>query len=211
MAEFFASAGPWAYLGLFALSTGESSAFLGFAVPGETFALLAGAVSARGHLSLGWVIVAVIVGGVIGDSVGYAVGRHFGGCGKHGWLGRVWSCARMAKVKRFLDARGRASIFFARFIGFLRPLAPFAAGAVGMAYRPFLFFNVAGAIAWGAATVLAGFFIGEAADDVFRTVGVWGGVALAVAAAGIFLVLRARRRVAARPPGAEGPPARTSS
>lgn len=187
-----ASAGAWAYAGLFAVSAGESSAFLGLAVPGETFVFAAGVIAARGSLSLAWLIPVVIAGAIAGDSIGYALGRHFGGCREHGWLGRVWSCRRMDRVRGFFDRRGRRTIFLARFVGFLRPLAPFAAGAVGMPYRPFLAYNVAGAIVWGTGTVLAGYFLGPPAERFVRSLGVW--TAVVAVAVTVFLVLRHRRR-----------------
>lgn len=157
-----ASAGPWAYVLLFAVAAGESSAFLGLVVPGETFVLAAGALAARGHLAVGWLMLAVIAGGVVGDSIGYGAGQHFGGCRDHGLLARVWSCRRMTRVRAFLDRHGAPTIFLARFVGFLRPLAPFAAGAVRMPYRRFLVYNVAGAIVWATATLAAGYFLGTA-------------------------------------------------
>lgn len=120
------------------------------------------------------------------------LGRHFGGCREHGWLGRVWSCRRMDRVRGFFDRRGRRTIFLARFVGFLRPLAPFAAGAVGMPYRPFLAYNVAGAIVWGTGTVLAGYFLGPPAERFVRSLGVW--TAVVAVAVTVFLVLRHRRR-----------------
>lgn len=188
--------GPWVYVGLFALSVGESSAFLGLVLPGETFVLAAGAAAAAGALDLSWTILVVVVGAVVGDTVGYALGAHFGGCRDHGILGRLWSCARMRTVRGFLARRGRPTIFFARFVGLLRPLAPFAAGAVHMPYRPFLAYNIAGGVVWGAGTVLAGYAIGTAVEGTLR----WAGLGLLVGAIAIGLAVRflARRRASPR-------------
>lgn len=177
---------------MFAVAAGESSAFLGLAVPGETFVFAAGVFAARGTLSLAWLIPVVIAGAIAGDSIGYALGRHFGGCREHGWLGRIWSCRRMDRVKGFFERRGRRTIFLARFVGFLRPLAPFAAGAVRMPYRPFLAYNVAGAIVWGTGTVLAGYFLGPAAERLLRSLGIWSAAAAVVVI--ILLVLRHGKR-----------------
>lgn len=184
--------GPWAYLTLMAVPVGESSALVGLVVPGETFALLGGALAARGDLVLAWVIVAVVVGAGVGDSIGFALGRHFGGCRDHGWLRRVWSCQRMSRVRRFLDHHGGWTIFLGRFVGFARPLAPFAAGAAGMRYRLFLFSNVAGAAVWGTATVLAGYFLGPAVERSLRVGRL--GLAAAIALAVLGVVMWRRRR-----------------
>lgn len=192
MSGLLASAGPFAYLGLFGIAAGESSALLGLALPGEAFVLVAGALAARGSLNLFWLLPSVIAGAILGDSIGYALGRHFGGCRDHGWLGKVWSCGRMARVRLFFDRRGGATVFLARFIGFLRPLAPFAAGAVRMPYRPFLAYNVAGAVVWGTGTVLAGYFLGTPVEHLLRSAGVW--LAIAAGAVGLFAVIHRRRR-----------------
>lgn len=193
MSGFLASAGALAYLGLFGIAAGESSAFLGLALPGEAFVLVAGALAARGSLSLHWLLPSVIGGAILGDSIGYALGRHFGGCRDHGWLGKVWTCDRMARVRLFFDRRGGATVFLGRFIGFLRPLAPFGAGAVRMPYRPFLAYNVAGAVVWGTGTVLAGYFLGTPVEHLLRSTGVW--LAIAVGAVGLFaLIYRSRHR-----------------
>lgn len=195
---------PWSYLALLAVSAGESSALLGLVVPGETFVVGAGALAAQGELSVTWVAVVVVVGAVIGDNIGYALGRHFGTCRDHGLLGRVWSCARMSRVRSFLDRHGPATVFYARFVGLLRPLAPFAAGAVRMRYRPFLVANLLGATIWGTGTVAAGYLLGPAVERILRAggVGAAGLVALAITA---LVVLRvARRHRAARPTGDRG-------
>lgn len=184
--------GVWVYLGLFALSAGESSAFLGLVLPGETFVLAAGAAAGAGSLSLPWTTLVIVLGAIVGDTIGYALGTHFGGCRDHGLLGRVWSCVRMQKVRRFLARRGAPTIFLARFVGLLRPLAPFAAGAVRMPYRPFLTYNVAGGLVWGAGTVLAGYFVGTAFERVLHSAGL--GMLAAVALGGLGLLALAKRR-----------------
>lgn len=190
-----AGSGAWGYLGLLGLAGAESAAFLGLAVPGEAFVLAAGALAARGVLSLPWAVAAVVAGAIVGDSVGYALGRHFGECREHHWLSKVWSCQRMGRVRLLLDRRGREAIFLGRFIGLLRPLVPFAAGAVQMPYRRFLSYSVAGGLAWGTTTVLAGYFLGNSLEKFPPSAGVW------VVALGAIAVLLSRRRRRSAPRG----------
>jgi len=104
----------------------------------------------------------------------------------------------MTVVRGFLNRRGASTIFVARFVGFLRPLAPFAAGAVGMPYRPFLVFNALGAVAWGGAAVGAGYLFGEPAERLLRGGGL-GIAALVVAVALAFVAGRRVRRSATAP------------
>ena len=107
-------------------------------VPGEVAVLGAGALASQGGLALVPALVVVIVGAIIGDNVGYAVGKRFGHGRKSGPLARVWSCDRMMRTLVFLDRHGGKTVFLARFVGFFRALVPFAAEAVRMPYRPFL-------------------------------------------------------------------------
>ncbi|MDQ3462796.1 MAG: DedA family protein [Actinomycetota bacterium] len=184
----------WVYVVLFALAVGESSAFLGLAVPGEAAVLGAGALAARGELDLAPVIVLVVVGAALGDTIGYGLGKRLGHGRDHGLLGKVWSCARMRRVRAYMDEHGRRTIFVARFVGFFRALVPFAAGAVRMPYRPFLVYNLAGAIVWGTGTVLVGYVAGETAIDAVESASVF--TAALVATVGILVYLVHRQRTA---------------
>lgn len=190
MTATIAAWGPWAYAVLFAVSAGESSAFLGLVVPGEAFVVLAGALIARGALAWTPVLAAVVLGAIVGDTIGYTLGHHFGGCRDRGWLSRVWSCDRTARVRDFLDRHGASTIFAARFVGVLRPLAPFAAGAVSMRYRAFVVYNVLGALVWSGSAIALGYAFGEPAERVLRA----GGFAPVLLAAVAVVALRATRR-----------------
>ncbi len=193
----------WVYALLFAVTAGESSAFLGLVVPGEAAVLGAGALASQGDLTLFPVIVVVVAGAVIGDAIGYSVGKRFGRARETGLLAKVWSCQRMLRVRTFLDKRGRKTIFLARFVGFFRALVPFAAGAVRMPYRPFLAYNIAGALTWGIGTVLVGYWAGDAAINAFesstRYVIAAAGLAVAIYAIWLWVTREARAaRAAAR-------------
>jgi membrane-associated protein len=201
MASILAAAGAWAYLLLLVLSAAESSAFLGLAVPGETFVLAAGALAARGLLQVPWLVVVVTVGAVLGDTVGYSLGRRFGGCRDSGFFARVWSCKRMERANRILKRWGGPAVVLGRFVGLVRPVVPFAAGAVRLPYRSFLTLNVIGAIAWATATLATGYYGSEVLQAVFQSVGPaagWLAAVVTVIVLGLFSWrrLRGRRRVA---------------
>lgn len=99
----------------------------------------------------------------------------------------------MAQVRRFMDRWGGWAIFIGRFVGLVRPLAPFAAGAVRMPYRPFLAYNVAGALAWAGVTVALGYFTGTAAEPLLRSFGVVMVGAGAVVILAVVALRRGRR------------------
>jgi len=192
--------GDWAYVLIFAGAALESAAFLGLIVPGEGLVLAAGFFAAIGVLDLGILVPVVAAGAAIGDSIGYELGRRLG----RDWLARRgrWAGLRrrhLERVDRFFARHGGKAVFFGRFVGLVRALAPFLAGASRMPYPTFLRYNVLGAVLWAAATVLLGYAAGASWQVVDRWLGRATGVILGVAAAAaVFLARRARRAAARR-------------
>jgi len=195
---FVSAAGWWSYLLLFAVTAGETSAFLGMVLPGETAILFAAALAGRGDLDPVILAVSVVVGGVTGDSLGFALGRWYERRPAARRLhARIGPGSRTRRARDFLVRHGGVAVVTGRFIGFVRTFLPFAAGAAGMRYRRFLKFSVLASLLWGAGNVVLGYFAGSAAMDVARSVGRVGVIALACAAAATVLTLtliRLRKR-----------------
>ncbi len=175
----------------------EDALFVGFVLPGETAAVLGGVAASVGHASLP-VMMAVAVGAaILGDSVGYEVGRHLGP--------RILRSRPLKRRSERIDAgreqlarRGGTAVFFGRFVAFFRATMPALAGTAGMRYPKFLAFNAAGGIVWGAGVVLIGYLAGNSYARVEKTFGrATALVALAVILTAI-LVWRIRRRSAQR-------------
>jgi len=148
----------------------EDALFFGFVLPGETAAVLGGVVASRGHVQLWAMIVIVILAAIVGDTVGYEVGKHFGSR----LLNARLFAKRRAKLDRaqdFLRRRGGSAVFLGRFVAFFRAVMPALAGASRMPYARFLSFNAAGGIVWGAAFVALGFLAGNSYAAVAKTVG----------------------------------------
>lgn len=142
----------WGYGVVFAAMVLESA---GLPLPGETVTLLAGYAAGGGHLNVAGVIAAASSGAMVGDSIGYWVGR------RAGWplllrVGRLLrqSPQQMESLRaRFLRHAGK-SVFFGRFVAVLRVVAGPMAGAVAMPYGRFLVCNCSGALLW--ATTMVG-------------------------------------------------------
>jgi membrane protein DedA with SNARE-associated domain len=148
----------------------EDALFVGFVLPGETVALLAGAAAKLGHVSLVGVLVVVILAAVVGDTVGYEVGRQLGP--------RILDLpllqkrrARLDSARAFLARRGGSAVFLGRWIAFFRAVMPALAGTVRMPYRRFLVFNAAGGLVWGGTVVLLGYAAGASYAQVEKVVG----------------------------------------
>jgi membrane protein DedA with SNARE-associated domain len=167
----------------------------GLPVPGET-ALLAGAAMAHfGRLSLGWVIVTAIVAATLGDNLGFVIGRRYGRglVERHGWRIGL-TRPRLAQFDRFFVRHGARTVFIARFITGLRVFGAVLAGASGLPWLKFLFYNAAGAIVWSIAVATAGYTLAYSWATLERWIGRTGLIGLALVV--LFLVIgviRARR------------------
>jgi membrane-associated protein len=185
----------------------EDALFIGFVIPGETAAVLGGVVASRGHVDL-WVMMALVVlAAIIGDTVGYEIGKHFG----HRVLNLKILNRRRAKLDKaqdFLRRRGGSAVFLGRFVAFFRAVMPALAGTSRMRYLPFLCFNAAGGLVWGAGFVLLGFLAGSSYEAVAKAAGRDITAVVVVVAVALFIVWRvrkARREHRADPTTDDGP------
>ncbi|MFM7695342.1 MAG: DedA family protein [Vulcanococcus sp.] len=143
--------GRWGYAVIFAAMLLENA---GVPLPGETITLLGGYAAGSGQLHLGGVMAAAAGGAVLGDNLGYWVGRRLGWpvmVRVGGWLGQRPDQLEQLR-QRFLRRAG-LSVFLGRFVAVLRVLAGPLAGAVAMPYRRFLLCNLAGALLWASTMV----------------------------------------------------------
>ncbi|MEV1289511.1 DedA family protein [Micromonospora sp. NPDC049679] len=171
----------------------EDALFVGFVLPGETAAIVGGVAASLGHVSLPVMIALVVAAAIIGDTVGYEVGKRFGP--------RVLRSRplrrhqhRLDRAREFLARRGGGAVFLGRFTAFFRAVMPALAGAAGMRYRRFLVYNVAGGLVWGAACVLAGYLAGRS----YRTVEPYLGRGTAIVVVTIAVVALVLWRIRAR-------------
>jgi membrane-associated protein len=155
--------------------------------------VLAGVAAKLGHVSLPAVLVVVIAAAIIGDSVGYEIGRHFGPRILQSRVLRDRS-KRLDDAQDFLARRGGSAVFLGRWVAFFRAVMPALAGVARMPYPKFLLFNAAGGIAWGTTVVLLGYAAGASYQRVEQTLG-RGSALVALAVVVLALVVwRVRRR-----------------
>lgn len=184
---------------VFALPALEASAFVGFVFPGETALVLGGVLASRGHLPLAAVLAAGIGGAIIGDSVGYLIGRRWGRRVLSSTMGRFVKQHHYEKAERALARWGGWTVFLGRFTAALRVLVPGVAGIGHMPYGRFLVFNVAGGAIWATIAVLIGYLAGNQWHRIAHLFSTGGLVLAAVVAAGAAVLwLRHRRKERAR-------------
>jgi membrane-associated protein len=186
-----------AYTIIAALVFGEAAIFVGFVFPGETAVLLGGFLASSGHLNLPALCGLVFLAAVVGDSIGYEVGKHFGP--------RVMSLgvftrhqARLESAQRMLRERGGWAVLAGRFTAFLRAVMPGLAGLSNMRYGKFLVWNALGGLVWGVGFTLVGYFAGASYEKVAATIGRGSAVVLATIVVGLFVVWEVRRLNARR-------------
>jgi membrane protein DedA with SNARE-associated domain len=162
------------FLGVFLENTG-------LPVPGET-ALLAGAALAHfGELSLLRVILVAMAGAMLGDNLGFLIGRRGGRQFIERCCGRIGLTAkRLRQFDRFFDRHGARTVFIARFITGLRVFGAVLAGASRMRWREFLIYNAAGAIVWCTVIGIVGYTLGQSWQLLEKWIGRTGLIGLAV-------------------------------
>jgi membrane protein DedA with SNARE-associated domain/putative effector of murein hydrolase LrgA (UPF0299 family) len=166
---------------------------VGIPLPGETVLLAGGFFARQGSLELWKVIAFAIVAAILGDNTGYWIGRRAG----RGLLERYGpkvgiTPARLRSVEQFFARHGARTVLFARFISGVRVLAAMTAGIAGISWRRFAIFEAVGAILWSVSVASAGYWFGASWHIFGRWVGRVG--LLAVAVAGVILLLRVARR-----------------
>jgi membrane protein DedA with SNARE-associated domain len=167
----------------------------GLPVPGET-ALLAGAALAHyGRLSLPRVIVTAIAAAILGDNLGFLIGRRAGRglIERYGWRIGL-TRARLDQFNRFFARHGAKTVFIARFITGLRVFCAVLAGASRLRWSTFLFYNATGAVVWSTTIALVGYALGESWDRLEHVIGRSGLIAfIIVAALAVVAIVRGRR------------------
>jgi membrane protein DedA with SNARE-associated domain len=182
-----------AYLIIAGLVFGEAAAFIGFVLPGETAVVLGGFLASTGHLDLVALCPIVFVSAVVGDSVGYEVGRILGPRVLR--IGLVAShSARLERAQRQLRERGGPAVFLGRFTAFFRAVMPGLAGLSRMPYPKFLLWNALGGFGWGVGFCLVGYFAGASYDKVAGVVGRGTAIVVGVIVVGALVWWHIRRR-----------------
>jgi len=189
---------PIVYLVAFGFVFAEAALFAGFFIPGETALLAAGVLAGLGHVNVVAVALCGIAGAVIGDSVGYEVGRHFGPRLRSTRLGRRVKPAHWDRAEAFMRRYGGRSVFLGRWAAFGRALIPALAGVTRMRYPTFLVWNALGGITWTVTVVAIGYFAGGSWHEVEKIFGRAVGLVLLTVVL-IALVVAAARWVARHP------------
>jgi membrane protein DedA with SNARE-associated domain len=168
---------------------------MGIPSPGETALVLGAVLASQGKLNIWLVLVIGIASAIVGDNIGYLLGRR---------LGREvleapgpFQKRRVMVIRagdRFFKKHGGKAVFLARWVALVRVAAAWLAGINGMPFKQFFFWNALGGITWGITFGLVGYYGGHAAANVLAKAGVIGGIFFAVVMIGIYVYVRLRER-----------------
>jgi membrane protein DedA with SNARE-associated domain len=177
---------------LFLIVMGESS---GLPIPGETGLIAAAVLASQGKLDIVLVIVLAGAGAIVGDNIGYLIGRKGGR-----WLlerpGPFHTQRQNVLIigEPFFERHGPKAVFFGRFLLGLRVWASWLAGATRMHWRSFVVWNALGGITWATGVGLLAYYLGHSASNAIQAFGIYGLVAVAVAVVSTFIAHRRHRR-----------------
>lgn len=184
----------WIYLVVGALVFAEDAIFVGFVIPGETAAVLAGVATALGRADLALAAGVVVVAAIAGDTVGYEVGKHLG----PRLLNLKIVRKRRSGIDRALDflrRRGGIAVFLGRFTAFFRAVMPALAGASRMRYLRFLAWNAAGGLVWGVGYVMLGHLAGASYKTLETKVGHGAAIGIGAFVVLVIVVWRVRKHL----------------
>jgi membrane-associated protein len=167
------------------LIAGES---MGIPLPGETALIAAAVLASRGRFDIGVVIALAATAAIVGDNIGYLIGRRGG---RKVLLGhprlRRHGERLIAIGEPFFIRHGPKAVFLGRWFAGLRIAAAWLAGINHMHWPTFLFWNATGGIAWAVSVGLLAYLLGPTAEELFKTFGIAGAGLVVAVLAGIFL------------------------
>ena len=156
-----ASFGIWTYLIVFLVIFCETGLVVTPVLPGDSLLFALGALAALGALHLEALLILVVIAAIAGDTANYSIGHFIGPKVFHYEESRFFKKKYLIKTHEFYKKHGGKTIVIAGFMPFIRTFAPFVAGIGAMRYPLFLFYNVAGGIAWVCIFVLGGYYFGN--------------------------------------------------
>jgi len=189
------------YPGLILIIFAETGLLIGFFLPGDSLLITTGVLIQRGQFQIAgenrlwFMIPLLIIAAIVGDAVGYQIGKRAGPRlftrEDSRWLNKK----HLERAKAFYEKHGGKTIVIARFLAFARTFAPTVAGAAEMPYRKFALYNVTGGVAWIVSMLLLGYGVGEALPNVEAVIfGLVAVVILLTTAPAIWHFWRERQR-----------------
>ncbi len=155
-------------IGIFAIVFIESGLLVGFFLPGDSLLFTAGFLASQDLLPIVWLVIGVVVMAILGDQVGYLLGRRYGRKLFSKPDSRFFKQEYLHQAENFSKKYGPIAIVLARFTPVVRNFAPVVAGVGNMNYATFVSYNIIGGVLWGAGLTLLGYVLGSKIPNIDR-------------------------------------------
>ena len=173
----------------------ETGFFVGFFLPGDSLLVTAGIFSAAGTIPLRWILLPVMLCAILGDQIGYWVGRAAGVALYRRQDSFFFRRSHLQRAHDFYERYGGKTVILARFVPIIRTFCPPVAGAAGMPYFRYLAYDIFGGIFWVGSMVLGGFFLGRSIPNISQRIHYVIAVVVVLSILpAIISILRAKRR-----------------
>ena len=149
------------YAALCAIVFAETGLLIGIFLPGDSLLFTVGVVCGAGNLNLPLIVVLLTIAAIVGDNVGYALGRSTGPRIFSRPKSKFFNPEHVQRTREFYEKHGGKTIIYARFIPIIRSFTPFIAGVAGMPYLRFLFFSLFGGLGWIFSMTVLGYTLGR--------------------------------------------------
>jgi membrane-associated protein len=144
----------------------ETGFFVGFFLPGDSLLITAGIFSAAGVIPLKWLLLPVMLCAIVGDQIGYWIGRSAGAALYRREDSMFFRRSHLQRAHEFYEKYGGRAVILARFVPIVRTFCPPVAGAAKMPYSRYLLFDVFGGMFWVGAMILGGFTLGRSIPNI---------------------------------------------
>lgn len=144
----------------------ETGLFVGFFLPGDSLLVTAGVFAAAGTIPLRWLLLPVMLCAIVGDQLGYWIGRGMGASLYKREDSMFFRRSHLQRAHDFYEKYGGKTVILARFIPIVRTFCPPVAGAAGMPYSRYFTYDIFGGILWVGSTILGGYLLGRSIPNV---------------------------------------------
>lgn len=148
----------------------ETGFFVGFFLPGDSLLVTAGVIAATGHLPIGQLILLVPLCAIVGDQIGYWIGRTAGQALYRRQDSFLFRRKHLIRAHEFYEKHGGKTIILARFVPIIRTFCPPVAGAAEMPYGRYFAYDIVGGILWVGSMILGGYFLGLKIPNISQNI-----------------------------------------
>ena len=175
----------------------ETGFFVGFFLPGDSLLVTAGIFSSAGVIPLRWLLAPVMLCAIVGDQIGYWIGRTAGPALYRREDSLFFRRSHLQRAHEFYEKYGGRAVIFARFVPIIRTFCPPVAGAAGMPYSRYLVYDIFGGVLWVGTMILGGYFLGRSVPNIGQRIHYVIAVVVVLSLLpAVISILRARRAVA---------------